>query len=65
MSTTPTQQAVCGRRLGLAAPQPRNPWVAPSLLRKAGKHQPAHARQAAQRLIRRELHTLAPPEPRS
>ena len=45
-------------------PKPRNPLVAPALLRRAGRHQatPGAERQRAQREARRELEQFAPPK---
>jgi hypothetical protein len=43
--------------------KPRNPMVAPSLLRQAGRHQGAHPRQAAQAHLRQALQDLHPPTP--
>ncbi len=47
--------------------KPRNPVVAPALLRQAGAHQGAHARQSAQAQLRQELRhalqDLHPPTP--
>lgn len=38
--------------------KPRNPCVAPSHQRKAGRHRPAHPRQAAQATLKSELREL-------
>ncbi len=41
--------------------KPRNPLVAPSLQRQAGRHQPAHARQLARADVRQALQDMHPP----
>lgn len=48
------------RPQGFALPKPRNPHVAPSLRRAAGRHGPTVSgrRQEAQRALQRELHRL-------
>ncbi len=43
--------------------KPRNPVVAPALLRQAGRHQGPHARQSAQSQLRHALQDLHPPTP--
>ena len=43
--------------------KPRNPVVAPALLRQAGRHQGPHPRQAAQSHLRLALRDLHPPTP--
>ncbi len=47
--------------------KPRNPMVAPALLRQAGRHQSPNPRQSAQACIRQELRhalqDLHPPTP--
>lgn len=41
--------------------KPRNPLVAPSRLRQAGRHQPPHARQQAKAELRNQMHALCHP----
>lgn len=45
-------------KLIVKSAKPRNPLVAPSLMRRAGTHRPGHQRQQSQRLLRRELDAL-------
>ncbi|MFO1250084.1 hypothetical protein [Inhella sp.] len=46
---------------GSSLRKPRNPWVAPSQLRKAGVHRAAHARQAARIELAQTLRELWSP----
>ncbi len=49
-------------KLNLKSPKPRNPFVAASLRRRAGAHQPGTGgrRQQAARELRREIDRLRP-----
>ena len=42
--------------------KPRNPLVAPSLQRQAGRHQSPHARQTAKSQLRQALQDMHPPQ---
>ena len=46
------------RPLPAAMRKPRNPLVAPAQLRQAGRHQPGHPRQDAQRALAQSLREL-------
>lgn len=45
-------------KLIVKSAKPRNPLVAPSLMRTAGAHRRGSHRQQSQRLLRRELDAL-------
>ncbi len=49
-------------KMNLNTPKPRNPFVAPGLLRLAGAHRrsPGALRRQAQRELRREIDRLRP-----
>ena len=50
------------RPLNVTVSKPRNPFVAASLMRRAGSHQIGKARQQAQAQLRQELEQLGPPD---
>lgn len=58
-------QFTAPRPLNLSLRKPRNPVVAPSLMRQAGRHQGADERQAAQRDLQRQIRQLGRPEDHS